>query len=132
MVKARLGKQLLVSTQNKVGKLAEVCSEVSSQGVNIRAINAYGLGDKANFRLLTDNNRKAKEVLQGKGYEVSEQDAVLLELPNQVGILKEAADKLKAQAIDLEYIFGTTCSAGCDCLLVFACNDNARAIEALS
>ncbi len=131
MAKVRLGKQLLAVTENKVGMLAEVCATASGAGVNIQAINAYAVGDKANFRLLTDNNQKAREILQAKGHQVSEQDVVMVELPNQVGVLKEAADKLKAAGVDLEYIYGSTCSGGCDCLLVFASNNNARAIEVL-
>lgn len=131
MAKVKLGKQLLAVTENKVGMLATVCSEVSGAGVNIQAINAYGIGDKANFRLLTDNNQKAREVLQVKGYKVSEQDVVMLELPNQVGALKETGDKLKAAGIDLSYIYGTTCSGDCDCLLVCGSNNNAQAIEVL-
>ncbi|MBL7084753.1 MAG: hypothetical protein ISS43_01410 [Candidatus Omnitrophica bacterium] len=131
MAKVKLGKQLLAATENKVGMLAEVCSVVSATGVNIQAINAYAVGNKANFRILTDNNQKTKEVLEAKGYQVSEQDVVMVELPNQVGVLKETADKLKATGIDLEYIYGTTCNCGCDCLLVFSSNDNAGAQEAL-
>ena len=131
MTKVKSGKQLLAVAENKVGMLAEVWADVSGAGVNIQAINAYGVGNKANFRLITDNNQKAQEVLQAKGHQVSEQDVVMVELPNKLGVLKEAADKLKAAGIDLEYIYGTTCSAGCDCLLVFASNDNAQAKKVL-
>ena len=131
MAKVRPGKELLAVTENKVGMLAEVCSTVSGAGVNIQAINAYALDNKANFRLVTDNNQKVQGALQAKGYKVNEQDVVMVELPNRVGVLKETADKLKARGIDLEYIYGTTCSGGCDCLLVFASNNNAQAIEAL-
>jgi len=132
MAKVRMGKQLLAVTENKVGMLADVCSEVSGAGVNIQTIKAYGKGDKANFRLITDNNQKTQEILQAKGYEVSEQDVVMVELPNKVGVLKEAADKLKKAGVDLEYIYGTTCSCDCDCLLVFSSNNNTRAVEVLS
>lgn len=131
MAKVRLGKQLLAVTENKVGMLAEVCSVVSAAGVNIQAINAYVAGNKANFRVVSDNNQKTKEALEAKGYQVSEQDVVMVELPNQVGVLKETADKLKGQGIDLEYIYGTTCNCGGDCLLVFGSNDNTGAQEAL-
>ncbi|MBN2097763.1 MAG: ACT domain-containing protein [Candidatus Omnitrophica bacterium] len=132
MAKVKLAKQLLVAAENKVGMLAEVSAAVSGAGVNIQGINAYAVDNKAYFRLLTDNNAKVKEVLQGKGYEVKEQEAVLVELPNQVGVLKAAADKLKSAGIDLSYIYGTTCSCGGDCLLVFGANNNAQAQKALS
>ena len=131
MAKVKPGKELLAVTENRVGMLAEICSTVSGSGVNIQAINAYALDNKANFRLITDNNQKAQGALQAKGYKVNEQDVVMVELPNRVGVLKETADKLKARSIDLEYIYGTTCSGGCDCLLVFASNNNAQAIEVL-
>ena len=131
MAKVSLGKQLLAVTENKVGMLAEVSSAVSGSGVNIQAINAYAVGKEANFRLITDNNQKAQQVLQFKGYEVSEQEVVMVELPNKVGVLKVAADKLKAAGIDLSYIYGTTCSAGYDCLLVLASNNNAQAEKIL-
>jgi len=132
MAKVKPGKELLAVTENKVGMLAEICSTVSGAGVNIQAINAYALDNKANFRLVTDNNQKVQGALQAKGYKVDEQDVVMVELPNRVGVLKETSDKLKARGIDLEYIYGTTCSpGGCDCLLVFASDNNAQAIEVL-
>jgi len=131
MAKVKLGKQLLAICENKIGMLADVCIEVSAVGVNIQAICAYAMENKARFMLVTDNNQKAKEALQAKGYEISEQEVVMLELPNRAGVLKEAADKLKAKGIDLQYIYGTTCSSERDCLLVLASNNNAQAIEVL-
>ena len=131
MAKVELVKELLAVAENKVWMLAEVSAVVSAAGVNIQAINAYGAGDKANFRMLSDDNQKAKTALEAKGYQVSEQDVVTVELPNQVGVLQATADKLKAKGIDLEYIYGTTCSCNCDCLLVLNSNNNAGAQEAL-
>jgi hypothetical protein len=131
MAKVKLGKQLLAATENKVGMLAEVSTAVSGAGVNIQGINAYAVENKAYFRLITENNQQAKQALQARGYQVNEQDVVMAQLPNQAGVLQEAADKLKAAGIDLRYIYGTTCSCDCDCLLVFACDNNAKAIEVL-
>ncbi len=130
MAKAKLEKGLVVATENKMGMLAEVSTAVSGAGVNIRGINAYAVGNKAFFRLLVDNNQKAKDAL-GKAYEVREQDVVTVQLPNKVGVLQETADKLKSKGIDLKYIYGTTCSCDCDCLLVLNSNNNAGAQEAL-
>jgi hypothetical protein len=131
MANVRLQRQLLAVIENRVGMLAEVSSVVSGAGINIQAINAYTADSKANFRLITDNNRKAHELLQSKGYQVSEQEVVTVELPNKIGVLKTVADKLKSAGIDLEFIYGTTCSGGCDSLLVFAANNNAQAQKIL-
>lgn len=131
MTKVRIGKELSAACENKVGMLAEVSSEIAAASINIQSISAYAIENKAFFRLITDNNQKAKGLFQAKGYEVSEQEVLMVELPNQVGILKEVADKLKAQGIDLKYIYGTTCSCDCDCFLVLNSNDNLRAEKVL-
>ena len=131
MSKVRLGEQLLAITENKAGMLAEVSSAVSTAGTNIQAVSAYAIEDKAYFRLITDNNQQAKKALEAKGYEVTEQDVVMVELANQPGVLKKTADKLKAAGIDLKYIYGTACFCGCDCLLVFSSNNNTQAKKAL-
>ncbi|UCB57397.1 MAG: hypothetical protein JSV30_02100 [Candidatus Omnitrophota bacterium] len=131
MAKVRLDKQLIAITENKVGMLAEVSSAVSATGINIQAICAYAMENEAHFMLVTDNNQNAKAALEAKGYKVKEEDAVLVELPNRIGVLQEMAEKLKGESINLEYIYGTTCSAKCDCLLIFTSDNNARAIEVL-
>jgi len=132
VAKVTVVKELLAQTENKVGMLAEVSSVISAAGINIQAINAYGAGNTASFRLLVDNVDRAKETLEAKGYKVSAQDVVTIELPNQIGVLKETAEKLKVAGIDLEYIYGTTCSGTCDCLIVLNSNNNVKAQELLA
>ena len=104
MASVKQGKQLLAITENKVGMLAEVAAEVSGSRVNIQGISAYAIENKAYFRILTENNQAAKKALEAKGYEVIEQDVIIMTLANKVGALKEVADKLKAAGIDLKYI----------------------------
>ncbi len=124
-------KQLLVVTENRVGMLAEVTSAASGVEVNISAINAYAVGDKAYFRVVTSDNQKVVEELKSKGYEVSEQEVVALKLKDKQGMAKEIAGKLKEANIDLEYIYGTTCESLCECKLIFNSNDNDKAVEIL-
>lgn len=131
MAKVQAAKQILAVSENRVGMLADASAAISETGANIKAISAYAVENRAFFRILTSDNQKAKSALEAKGFEASEQDIVMLELPNRVGILKEAADKLKAAGINLTYIYGTTCAGSCDCLLIFASNDNAQAMQIL-
>ena len=131
MGKAKLVKALLAQAENKVGMLADISSAITESGVNIQGINAYAVDDQAYFRLLVTDNEKAKEALEAKECQVTEQEVVAVEMPDKVGVLKETAEKLKAAGIDLSFIYGTTCNCGGDCLVVFGSNNNHKAQEIL-
>ncbi len=63
-MKAVKGEEVFLTTENKVGKLEEVTRVIKEKAINIRAINAYALGNQACLRLLTSDNTKTKEVLK--------------------------------------------------------------------
>lgn len=133
MTKCSKGKELIVTTEDKLGMLAEITSVITGQGVNISAICAYGMEGKAVFMMLTSDNQKAKTQAESKGWKAEESDVVVVELPDKVGAAKEIADKLKAKNVNLKYIYGTTCtcSPSCACRLVLKSEDSDAMISAL-
>jgi hypothetical protein len=58
-MKAVKAGEILLATDNQVGKLEEVTRVIKDSGVNIRAITAYVVEGKAYFRLVTSDNGKA-------------------------------------------------------------------------
>lgn len=126
---ARIGKQLHIVTENKVGMLAEVTGAVAGAGVNIDAMCGYVADGKANFLIITNNNARAMDVL--KAHEPKEEDVVVAELENKPGTAAGMATKLKAASIDLHYIYGTTSGKG-PAVMVFKSNNNAGAVKALT
>lgn len=126
----RIGKQLEIVTPNKVGMLAEVTGVIADSGVNIDALCAFVKGNKAYFLVITNDNAKAKSALRKRKFQVKETNVVLADLENRVGAVREMGDKLKAEKIDLDYIYGTTSGSG-SALLVFSSNKNKKAIEVL-
>lgn len=131
MAKAGIIKELLVKTENKVGMLAEVMGAIASSGANITAINAYGVGKEAIFRIVTTDNKKAISAIKAKNFEVSEIDAVSVELENKPGTAAKMGEKLKKANIDIAYIYGSTCDYGCPSTVIFSCSDNKKAFEVL-
>jgi hypothetical protein len=134
MAKASLVKELIVKTPNQVGMMAKVAEAISKSGSNITAISAFGLDDSAIFRIVTSDNAKAVKAIKDKGLEVSEKDAVKLELENKIGAAAAMANKLKDAKIDIKYIYGTACGCGpgCQCSLIFNCSDNKKAAAVLN
>jgi hypothetical protein len=129
MEKVTREKELVVTTGNKAGTLAEITDAVASQGVNIEHFCAYTIGDKAVFCLLTSDNEKAKAALEPKGFQVKEDDVILLRLWNRPGSLAAVAKKMKQGGVDLENVYGTSSKIGERMTFIFSTKDNDKAAE---
>lgn len=132
MAKAKLAKQLNIETANKVGMFAEVSEAVTDAGVNIIAICAYAMDNKATFMIITNDNNKVKAVLAKKGFKVEEVGVVTVMLEDKVGQAKDIASKIKKAGINLDYLYGTTCGcADTEALMVISSKENAKVISAI-
>ena len=129
-MKAVRGEELSLAVNNGVGKLADICEQVKNAGVNIRAINGYVVDAQAIFRLVTSDNTKAKQTLSSLGT-VESKDVVIAEIPDKTGELFALAAKLKQAGIDLTHIYGTTSVPGSSAIIVFASNNNSKALEVI-
>jgi hypothetical protein len=129
MAKAAKVKEIMVTTPNKVGMLAEVAGIVSGAGVNILALCAYAMEGKANFLMLTSDNAKALGALKAKKMTVEEVPAVSVTLANKVGAAKELADKIAKAGVDISYCYGST-GNGSEALFVFSAKDIDKAVAA--
>jgi len=130
-MKAVKGEEILLETENKVGKLEEIAKAVKEAGVNIRAISAYAVGDKAFFRIISSDNSKARSALESYG-KLTVKEAVIVEVPDEVGKLYNISSNLKNSGIDLRYIYGTTFEFGKPAIIVFSSSGNDKAVEIIS
>ncbi len=130
-MKAVKGKEIIFTGENKIGELEDIASILKDNGVNIRAISAWAISEKAVFRLLTSDNVKTKELLSVKGV-IEEREVVIVEMPDEVGQLQLLASKLKGNGLDLDYIYGTTYEPGKSAIIIFSANDNEKALGIIS
>jgi len=131
MAKAKKSKQLSFEMSNKVGLLSEVTGAVTNANVNITAVCAYGMGKKAYFMLLTENNAKAKKALGSLKAKVEEEDVVTVELPNKIGEIQNIAKKIAEADIDIIYIYGTASTGKSSICVLKTANDN-KAMRAIN
>jgi hypothetical protein len=130
---AKVEQELIVSVDNKIGMLAEVSGLISDCGINIKAISAYAMLERAIFRLVTSDNEMAKEVLVQEGFKVDEDEVVSVHLPNKVGKAKEIATKIKKAGINLDYIYGSTCGcADCQALMIIGSKQSKKIASAIN
>lgn len=128
----RLVEQLVITTDDKPGMLAEVTGIIADAQVNIDAICAYGEKGKAVFYIITRQNDKVKQAIQQKGWSVEEDEVVVVDVENEPGSLNKLAKKLKAKGINLLFCYGSTSEHNSHpCHFVFKAENCQAAMEAL-
>lgn len=125
-----LEKQFSIFVQNKVGSLGELCSNLSKQNVNIRAISIIDDLEWGIVRLVVNDTEKTKEILQNLGLMYGESQVLTAELPNHPGALAELADRLAKKKINIEQAFATATGEGA--VVVLSTTDDKKANSLLS
>ncbi len=131
MVKATLGKQLMISVGNRVGALAEASSLVSDAGINLVAVCAYVIDNKGFILFVTEDNEKAKNILKAKKYDVREEDVIIVTLSNKPGTLKSVTEKIANAGIDLTLLYGSVEEKGKTSKVVLVSENNELAYAAI-
>lgn len=131
MINAVLDKQLMITVNNKVGTLAEVTSVISSSGINMIAVCAHAVDNKGIIMFVTEDNKKAKELLKEKKYDVREESVILVTLDNKPGALQSLSQKIANAGIDLTLIYGSVEKEGKMSRIVLVSENNKAALMAI-
>jgi len=128
----QLGKEIVVMVANKAGVLADMSRIITDSRANIEAVAGYAVGSEAKIMLVTDDNSRVAGVLKKAGYaSLKEGSVILVDLENKIGALNDVTAKLAAERIDIKYIYGAVCSAGCPSRIVISSDNNEKAVAAL-
>ena len=134
MIKSvNLGEELVITTKNKVGIMADIATMLANQGVNIEAVAAYESGKSAKLLLVTNANIRIVGELRKKGYKsLKETEVIMVELEDKPGALKVVTTELKKRRIDIKYLYVTSSYLGGSSRLVMQTSDNEKAIALLT
>lgn len=99
-------KEITVVAGNEMGSLAAVAEALGSSGVNIEAISAYGMDNKAVFRIITSDSATAIKALSRlPGVKVHEADTLIYRMINRPGELGKVTRKLANRGVNLESLY---------------------------
>jgi hypothetical protein len=99
-------KELIVVSSNEIGSLASVAEALGAVGVNIEAVSAYGLDNKAIFRVITNDVSTAIKALSKlPGISIREADTLVYKMINRPGELGKIARKLANRGVNLESLY---------------------------
>ena len=79
--------------------------------------------------IVTDNNAKAKKILNQMGAEVKTEEVIAVELPNRPGQLQKVAKKVSEADVDIQYVYVSPAKGRMT--VVFKTADDKRILRAL-
>lgn len=131
MAKAKKVKQLSFEMPDRAGLLSEFTAAIAKAKVNINAICAYGMDNRAYFMLNTEGNAKAKKALASLAGAINEENVVSVEMPNKVGELQKVSKRIADAGINIFYMYGTV-GAGKSSTCIFKTEDDKKTIKVIN
>ncbi|HUT87171.1 MAG TPA: ACT domain-containing protein [Candidatus Heimdallarchaeota archaeon] len=128
MIDARLQKELVIRTENRVGLIAEISRLLGEMGINFSAISVEAANSGAVLYLISNSQLYARDALRDAGFQVAEREVVMLELPNRPGELCRVTAALARKDIDIEELYATATTGSAKALVVLTCSNNGKAV----
>ncbi|HEY0492183.1 MAG TPA: ACT domain-containing protein [Candidatus Dormibacteraeota bacterium] len=98
-------KQLTVHVENRPGVLGEVGSALGAKKVNIAAFMATITDNRGTIRMVVDKPATAKKVFAQHRWETSEEEVLVVAIPDKPGSLGRIAHKLREASVNIEYAY---------------------------
>ena len=98
-------KQLTVWVENRPGMLGEVGSALGARKVNIEAFMATVTDNRGTIRMVVDKPAAAKRVFAEHRWETTEDEVLIVAIPDKPGSLGRIAHKLREASVNIEYAY---------------------------
>jgi len=128
MIDARLQKELVIRTENRVGLIADISRLLGDMGINFSAVSVEAANSGAVLYLISNSQLYARDALRDAGFQVAEREVVILELPNRPGELCRVTAALARKDIDIEELYATATTGSAKALVVLTCSNNGKAV----
>ena len=120
-------RQVSVFIENRKGALSDALRTLSEGSVGLRALSIADTRDFGILRIITDDNRKAAELLSENGYICSVTDVVAAAADDRPGGLCDLLTLLSDGGVDVEYLYAFVAEAKKHAWVVRRVTDNAAA-----
>jgi hypothetical protein len=124
--------QLAVFLENRPGTLARVCEALAKAGVNIHALTVSDTVDHSVVRMIVSDPTKALMLLGEHGVLAFENDVLMIDAANEMGVLGNIADALSRAEVNIEYAYLATGGKSPNGIIVLRPSNVEKARAALS
>lgn len=122
--------QLAIYLENRCGRVAECCKVFNDNDINLKYISIADTTDFGILRVITDNNEKAKTVLQNSGFIVTNVSLIGVEVNDTPGELASLLNLFSTNNIDISYLYSFKNKEGKD-IIAFKATKEQLALDIL-
>lgn len=97
--------QISVFLENQTGKLYELTDILSSNGIDLRAINIAETSDYGVLRVITKETQKAMDVLSDHGFIATKTPVIAVGVKDEPGGLTSLLHIFSKENFDVEYMY---------------------------
>ena len=98
-------KQLVVTSRDRVGLLADVSEVLAANKVNVSSVSVETCDGLAVIRLIVGEPLEVKLMLEKAGFTVGHQEVVSIQVPNTPGQIAEVSRQLARDGVSIENMF---------------------------
>ncbi|MGO9611626.1 MAG: ACT domain-containing protein [Dissulfurispiraceae bacterium] len=120
-------KHISIFAENKPGKIASITRVLADGMINILGMTIASSESFGVIKFLVDDCEKAYQMLKEKGFTVSVNDILAVEMADKPGGLSEIAQILSDHGINIEYAYGLPIEPLKRAFLIAEVNDIDRA-----
>ena len=124
--------QLAVFLENRPGALARVCEALAQAGINIHALTVSDTVDHSVIRMIVSDPTKALMLLGERGVLAFENDVLVIDASNELGVLGRIAEALSRVEVNIEYAYFASTAASPKGIIVLRPSNVEKARQALS
>jgi len=124
-------KQISIFSENKPGRLRKITKVLAEEGVNILAINIASSNGFGVLKFIVDNHELAYQKLRQKGFTVSLNEVLAIELVDRPGGLYDVATILSKKRINIENAYVLILGTRKKAFLIVDVNDIEKAKKLL-
>lgn len=124
-------KQLSLFLENKPGALKLPCKRLADAGINILTLSLADTQQFGILRLIVDDWKKAKEILEFHTSVVNVAEVVAIEIEDHPGGLSNILEKMEESGINIEYMYACTFGRNGKAILIFKLENIDSAVSTL-
>ncbi len=109
--------ELVLEIANQPGTLGRLTQLLGKEEIDVLGFAAVASGDTGTLHMITDDAKRAEEVLEESGYVPRTREALLITLPGNPGMLGRYANRLGTHDVNIEasFIIGHVASGRVRC-----------------
>jgi hypothetical protein len=105
MFRVKMAKTITLVENDRIGLLNDISYIMGKEKINIENISGHTVGKKAIISMTVKDHKKAVQVLKKNGFNVMEEDSIMIKLKDKPGELSKITELLAKNRISIKNLY---------------------------